>query len=63
MTPIISTWILIITLNGGSTSTPAHSIVINDLPDRQECIRVGTTIADRLYTKQSLCVEVKKVKL
>lgn len=59
---MISTWILIIALNGTSPSRPYHTIMINDMPSYQECNRVNKEIVDRFRVHQSLCVEVKKVK-
>lgn len=59
---MISTWILVISFSGSSASTPLHTITINDMPSQQECQRVSIEISHRFYVKQSLCVEVKKVK-
>lgn len=62
MSPVISTWILIATLNGGAPSNPAHTVIIPDMPDVQECRRVGTEIINRFYVTKSLCLEVRKIK-
>lgn len=62
MSPVISTWILIATLNGGAPSTPAHTIMIPDMPDLQECRRVGTELDNRFRLSKSLCIEVRKIK-
>lgn len=59
---IISTWVLIFSLNGGAASYPNQTITINDMPSLEECRRVGHEIVNRFTVRQSLCVEVKKVK-
>jgi hypothetical protein len=59
---MISTWILIITLNGSSPSWPLHTFKIDDMPSQQECQRVSVEISHRFSVRQGLCVEVKKVK-
>ena len=62
MTPIISTWVFIFSLNGGAASYPNHTVVINDMPSLEECRRVGHEIVNRFNVSKSLCLEVKKVK-
>jgi hypothetical protein len=59
---MISTWILIISMNGSSPSWPMHLFQIPDMPSQQECQRVSIEISQRFTVRQSLCVEVKKVK-
>lgn len=59
---IIATWILVATINGGAPSTPAHTIMISDMPDQAECQRVGLELNKRWNMNKALCLEVKKVK-
>ncbi len=59
---MISTWILIISMNGSSPSWPMHTLKIDDMPSQQECQRVSIEISQRFGVRQSLCVEVRKVK-
>ena len=59
---IISTWMLMFAINGSGPSYPNHTVMINDMPTLEECRRVGLEIANRFNIRQSLCVEVKKVK-
>lgn len=59
---MISTWVLIISLNGTSPSWPYQTLMINDMPTQQECQRVSKEIIERFRVQQGLCVEVRKVK-
>jgi hypothetical protein len=59
---MISTWLLIVTLNGHGSALPAHTIVIPDMPSQQECQRVGQVLDDKFVVKKALCLEVRKTK-
>ena len=59
---IISTWILVASLNSSGPSSPTRNIIIPDMPDKAECQRVGEELDKRFDFKKALCIEIRKVK-
>ncbi len=57
----MNTWILLMLINLHHDERSSYSVVINDLPSYDECVRIEKVIHSTIkYNVESQCIEVRK---
>ena len=59
---IISTWMLAMFISSNNTNNAGGPLVIENIANQQECLRVQQVFERQLRVNRSVCIEVRKEK-